>query len=125
MPEAKSLIDLMRIRSYNQDILENVNSTLGTALGLKKPTDGELTDAPAILVFVPFKVNPKWIPSGQLLPEKLEGPNGLWCFVDVVEGERSETETIRAIQKSSSYLAERLRGWDDKIWCGSQISSTY
>jgi hypothetical protein len=120
MPEAKSLRDLMRIRAYNREKLDAINGTLGTALGLKKPTDGELTETPAIIVFVPLKINPKWIPHSQLIPKKLEGPGNLWCLVDVVEGGKVEKED--EIPESPSELAEKLRGWDEQVWGGSQIS---
>src|SRR5262245_31428586 len=86
MSEAKSLRDLMRIRAHNKEYLDSINGTLGTALGFKKPTDQDITDRPAILVFVPEKINPKWIPESKLIPKKLDGPDGLWCLLDVVEG---------------------------------------
>ena len=77
MPEAKSLEDLMRIRANNREFLESISHNLGTALGFKKRTGQPLSKQPAILVFVPQKINPKWIPEGQMIPEKLEGPDGL------------------------------------------------
>lgn len=120
MPEAKSLRDLLKIRAYNREKLDAINGNLGTAIGLKKPTDGELTDSPAIIVFVPLKINPKWIPHSQLIPKKLEGPGDLWCLVDVVEGGKAEKE--EEIPESASELAEKLRGWDEQVWAGSQVS---
>jgi hypothetical protein len=119
MAQAKSLNDLMRIRAHNRDFLESINGNLGTALGFKKPTGQPISDEPAIIVFVPQKINPKWLPDSQLIPKQLEGP-GLICPLDVVEGGKSETE--KEIPPAADELAERLRGWDDKVWAGSQIS---
>jgi len=120
MPQAKSLRDLMLIRAHNMEYLESINGNLGTALGFKKPTNRRLTNIPAILVFVPQKINPKWIPKDQIIPKKLKGPDDLWCLLDVVEGGQAEEE--EEFQESPSELAERLRGWDDQVWAGSQIS---
>ncbi len=120
MAEAKSLNDLMQIRAHNRDFIDSINGTLGTALGFKKKSREDLTCQPAIIVFVPMKINPKWIPGSQMIPKKLEGPDGLWCALDVVEGGKAKIED--PVPESSSELAERLRGWDDKIWSGSQVS---
>jgi hypothetical protein len=122
MPEAKSLHDLMRIRAHNREYLDSINNDLGTALGFKKPTNEELTQTPAVIVFVPLKINPKWIPKQQLLPKKLEGPDGLWCLLDVVEGGKATEQEIIPVPDSPGELAERLRGWDEQVWSGSQIS---
>ena len=121
MAEAKSLKDLMRIRAHNRQFLDSINSNLGTALGFKRKTDEDISQQPAIIVFVPQKINPKWIPGSQLIPKKLEGPDDLWCALDVVEGGQAEKEA--PVPKSPSELAERLRGWDDQIWAGSQIAN--
>jgi len=120
MPAAKSLRDLMRIRAHNSRFLDAINGNLGTALGFKKPTDKEMTDEPAVIVFVPQKINPKWIPGAELIPKQLEGPDGLTCPLDVVEGGRAEIE--KEVPRGVDELCERLRGWDDKIWAGSQVS---
>ena len=120
MAEAKSLKDLMRIRAHNREFLDSINGNLGTALGFKKKTGEEISQQPAIIVFVPQKINPKWIPGSQLIPKKLEGPDDLWCVLDVVEGGKADVE--EPVPESPSELAERLRGWDDQIWSGSQIS---
>lgn len=120
MAEAKSLLDLMQIRAHNREFLDSINDNLGTALGFKKKTGEELTAQPAIIVFVPMKINPKWIPGSQLIPKKLNGPNNLWCALDVVEGGKAEIED--PVPESPSKLAERLRGWDEKVWSGSQVS---
>jgi len=120
MAEAKSLLDLMRIRAHNRRLLDSLNGNLGTALGCKKPTGGDLTSQPAIIIFVPRKINPKWLPQGQIIPKRLEGPDGLWCAVDVVEGGKAERED--PIEPDYSELGERLRGWDEQVWAGSQVS---
>jgi len=120
MAQAKSLLDLMRIRAANRTLLDSINQNLGTALGCKKPTHGELTDQPAVIVFVPRKINPKWLPQGQQIPKRLEGPDGLWCVVDVVEGGRAEEED--PVEPDYSELGERLRGWDEQVWAGSQVA---
>jgi hypothetical protein len=120
MSEAKSLEDLIRIRADNRELLESISHNLGTALGFKKRTGQPLSKQPAIIVFVPQKINPKWIPEGQLIPEKLEGPDGLWCVLDIVEGGKAETE--EEVPRAEDELAEQLRGWADKVWSGSQIS---
>ena len=118
MPEAKSLRDLMRIRAHNREFLDEINSNLGTAVGFKKKTGQPLGKDPAIIVFVPFKINPKWIPD--LIPERLDGPDGLWCALDVVEGGKAEIE--EEVPREEDELAERLRGWDEQVWAGSQIA---
>ena len=120
MPEATSLKDLMRIRAHNRALLDEINGTLGTALGFKKPTDGAITDKPAVIVFVPEKINPKWIPDSQLLPKELQGPDNLSCPLDVVEGSTSDEED--PVERAQTELAERLRGWDDQVWAGSQVA---
>ena len=120
MPEAQSLGDLMRIRAHNRDFLDSINGKLGTALGFKKRTGEAVSDEPAIIVFVPRKINPKWIPGSQLIPESLNGPDGLLCPLDVVEGGKAETE--KEVAPAVDELAERLRGWDDQVWSGSQIA---
>ena len=93
MPEARSLRDLMRIRAHNRDFLDSINGTLGTALGYKKRTGEPVSDEPAIVVFVPMKINPKWIPASQLIPPSLHGPDGLSCALDVVEGSSAKEES--------------------------------
>ncbi len=114
MPEATSLKDLMRIRAHNRALLDEINGTLGTALGFKKPTDGAITDKPAVIVFVPEKINPKWIPDSQLLPKELQGPDNLSCPLDAVEGSTSDEED--PVERAQTELAERLRGWDDQVY---------
>lgn len=120
MAEAQSLRDLMRIRAHNRQFLDSINGNLGTALGLKKRSGQPLSKEPAIIVFVPQKINPKWISGSQLIPKELEGPDGLRCALDVVEGGKAETG--KDVPPAVDELAERLRGWDDQVWAGSQIA---
>lgn len=120
MPEAKSLKELMRIRAHNRDFLDSINGNLGTALGFKKSTGENISNNPAIIVFVPMKINPKWIPNSQMIPDKLEGPDDLWCELDVVEGGKAVEED--PVPESPDELTERLRGWDEKVWAGSQVA---
>jgi hypothetical protein len=120
MPAARTLKDLMRIRAYNRNFLESINGNLGTALGFKKKTGQALSNEAAIIVFVPQKINPKWVPGSQLIPKQMEGPDGLTCPLDVVEGGKAETE--EEVPPAIDELAERLRGWDEQVWAGSQVS---
>lgn len=110
----------MRIRAHNREFLDSINGNLGTALGFKKRTGQSLSNQPAIIVFVPLKINPKWVPKSQMIPERLEGPDGLWCVLDVVQGGKAESE--EKVPECEDELIDRLRGWDEKIWCGSQVS---
>jgi hypothetical protein len=121
MRQANSLEDLMRLRAHHRAFFDTINGNLGTALGFKKRTNEEISDEPAIIVFVPQKINPKWIPGSQLIPKKLEIADDIWCLLDVVEGGKAETEP--GIPRAEDDLAERLRGWDDHIWGGSQIAN--
>jgi hypothetical protein len=120
--QAKSLRDLMCIRAQksNRKLLESINNNLGTALGLKKRSGEEISDEPAIIVFVPEKIDPKWIPKSQFIPKTLQGPNGLWCHLDVVQGGRAEIPD--EVPEANDVLCENLRGAADQIWVGSQIS---
>jgi hypothetical protein len=111
----------MLIRALNREFLDSISGSLGTALGFKKRTGQCLSTQTAIIVFVPLKINPKWIPKSQMIPEKLEGPGGLWCVLDVVQGGKSKSE--EEVPECADELIDRLRGWDDKVWCGSQVSN--
>lgn len=122
MPQARTLSDLMKIRVQNRELIEKIDGNLGTALGLKKRRGQALSKEPAIIVFVSQKVNLKWLPKDQILPKRLKGPNGLWCNVDFVEGGKAKSRDLKPVSEDSSELSERLRGWDNKIWAGSQIS---
>lgn len=88
--EAKSLKDLLVIRAANRDKIEAVNANLGTALGFKW-TNGQQTEHPCIIIFVPHKLNPELIPSSEKAPEMLEAPDGTWCLTDVVTGGKAQS----------------------------------
>ena len=121
MKQASNLKELQAIRAYNREYLDKINGNLGTALGYKKRTDSIYPSMnPAVIVFVPFKIKKKWLPYGTEIKEKLEGPNGLWCYLDVVQSNKAME--LDKIEDSSSEIVERLRGWDDKIWMGAQVS---
>jgi hypothetical protein len=122
MSRAKSLRDLMRIRAHNREFLKSIDGNLGTALGYKKRTGQPLSKEPAIIVFVPQKINQKWIPGSQVIPNKLKGPGNLWCRLDVVEGGKADAKDLKTVEPGTDELCERLRGWDKKICPGSQIS---
>jgi hypothetical protein len=123
MPQAKSLADLFRIRAHNRDYLEALNGSLGTALGFKHRTGEADPGEPAVIVFVPEKINRKWVTPELRIAAELTGPgkNPMKCPLDVVAGGKALVED--PIPDSGTALAQRLRGWDDRIWCGSQISS--
>lgn len=123
MADAKSLKDLMRIRAFpeNRQYLDSINGSLGTALGFKRRTGESVSEAPAIIVFVPEKIHRKWLPATQLIKSELKGPGNLRCPLDVVAGSKAVFE--QPVPESGTALAQRLRGWDEKIWCGSQIST--
>ena len=67
---ATNLRDLLRIRNKNQRKLFEIEGNLGTALG-NNPNSGE----PSILVFVERKINEKWLPEGEKIPKRLDGPD--------------------------------------------------
>lgn len=121
MPQASSLADLFAIRAHNRVYLDAINSSLGTALGFKHRTGQSTLGEPAVIVFVPEKIHRKWLSTSQLILTELKGPRGLKCPLDVVAGGKATIE--QAVPESGTALAQRLRGWDEQIWCGSQISS--
>ena len=84
--EAKNLKDLLKIREHNRQQIDAINQNLGSALGFKY-TNGQQTNHPAIIIFVPDKVNEDLVSPSQVVPKKLEKPdeNGdtIYCFTDV------------------------------------------
>ena len=141
MPKARNLRELLLIRDTSREKLEAINGTLGTALG-RKHTRGRVGE-PAIIVFVPRKVDMRWVPSTGTIPETLSGPNGLTCPVDVVEGGVDDV-WLRTVNPITGYdgpprswlrlrdehqtlssanidLREQLRGWSKQLGPGSQI----
>ena len=141
MPKAKTLRELLVIRDTNRERLEAINGTLGTALG-RKHTRGRVGE-PAIIVFVPRKVDVRWVPFAGTIPETLSGPNGLTCPVDVVEGEVDDVwlrtvdpntgsdgpaqswlrlkDEPQTLSSTNIALREQLRGWGKQLGPGSQI----
>lgn len=67
--QATTLLELMTIRAFHSKILRRFS--LGTAVGFRIRR-GELTDIPAILVFVARKVHRQWLSHNQCLPAALE-----------------------------------------------------
>ena len=74
--QANSLLDLMTIRAFHSKILRRFS--LGTAVGFRIKK-GDLTDIPAIIVFVARKVHKKWLNPNECLPAILAV--GKPCFV--------------------------------------------
>lgn len=143
MPAAQSLRDLLRIRHQNRAYIDSINGNLGSALGFKKRSGEDISDEPAILIFVPHKVNSKWLPDSQVVRTTLEGPDGLTCPADVVEGSKyadtilwahdpveqsdyqQSWEDLRGgppVEGPNLQLRERLRGWTDRIMPGCQLA---
>ncbi len=147
MPAAQTLRDLIRIRNANRNLIDSINGNLGSALGFKKPSNQAVSTEPAVLVFVPRKVDPNWIPGGQLIPETFLGPDNLECPVDVVEGqnyeetflwtqddgEQLDPQAVRLtamrrllaappLAEHQLHLREQLRGWHDAVTPGSQLA---
>ena len=149
MPAAASLRDLLRIRvtADNRDYIESINGNMGTALGFKKRTDQPVSDEPAIIIFVPRKIDQRWLPNSQVIRETLTGPDNLECPVDIVEGEDySQTllwsqnsgnqpdpanlrltpwrrlRELTPLGESQLVLREALRGWTETITPGCQLA---
>lgn len=144
MADAKSLRDLLLIRNVNREYLDSINGNLGTALGFKKKTGYSVSDEPAILVFVPKKIDPKWVPPGQEIKTHLvDDKHKLTCLTDVIEGLRDEPlvkvfdpddpqldipplpwsvlQGPAPLSAEQLKLRERLLGWAKKITPGAQI----
>nr|7Y77_A Chain A, Protein NARROW LEAF 1 [Oryza sativa]7Y77_B Chain B, Protein NARROW LEAF 1 [Oryza sativa]7Y77_C Chain C, Protein NARROW LEAF 1 [Oryza sativa] len=118
--QANSLLDLMTIRAFHSKILRRFS--LGTAVGFRI-RKGDLTDIPAILVFVARKVHKKWLNPAQCLPAILEGPGGVWCDVDVVEFSYYGAPAQTPKEQMFSELVDKLSGSDESIGSGSQVAS--
>lgn len=144
MAQAQSIRDLLKIRHANRAALESINGSLGTALGIKHSKDPNSRAAghPSVIVFVPRKINEKWLPPGQTVPKNLSGPDGLSCPVDVVEGGKAEDIIFRTVNSATGAdefqswmslrhtpqlsqknmeLREALRGWRDVVGPGAQL----
>jgi hypothetical protein len=70
----------MTIRAFHSKILRRFS--LGTAVGFRIKK-GDLTNIPAIIVFVERKVHKKWLNPNQCLPAILAV--GKQCFVSVLD----------------------------------------
>lgn len=79
--KAKTLRELLMIRDANKDYIDSIKGNLGSVLGLKNG-HGD----PCITIFVPRKINAKWLPAATAIKDTLTHPNGLYCVTDVVEG---------------------------------------
>lgn len=147
MPIATSLKDLLLIRNANRQYIDSINGNLGSALGFKKATGQPVSSKPAILIFIPRKIDPKWLSGSQVIQKVLQGPNGLECPVDVVEGEDYEETYLWSQDHSKNpdpsnlflapwsrlrglpvlveekiLLRSRLRGWTAGVMPGCQLA---
>ena len=91
--EASNLLDLLRIRERNRDKIDAINGNLGSALGFKY-TNGQQTNYPSIIVFVPEKIGEELLPEGQVIPKTMEHTEEdgdvLYCKSDVITGGKSD-----------------------------------
>lgn len=117
---ATSLLDLMTIRAFHSKMLRRFS--LGTAIGFRIRL-GNMTDIPAILVFVPRKLHREWLDGNQCLPAMLEGPGGVWCDVDVLEFSYYGAPAPTPKEQLCSELVDGLRGSDPCIGSGSQVAN--
>ena len=143
MAQAKNLRELLIIRELNNDYIQSINGNLGSAIG-RKNGDGD----PCIIIFVPRKIAKKWLPDSIAIEDRLEGPNGLYCPVDIVQGGKTDEffeiglvdvtgvqpgykapvvgpdDIIGPPQLSTPgriSLLESLKGWSDVITPGAQL----
>ena len=143
MAEAKNLRELLILRDHNRDYINSITDNLGSALGLKNGVGD-----PCVIVFVPRKIQKKWLPSAQVVKDKLEAPGHLHCPVDVVEGSEylssgdvnlvdvtgavyarvarlvTRQELLGSPPLSSRgrvSLLEQLRGWSETVMPGAQL----
>ncbi|KAG0628282.1 hypothetical protein M758_1G015100 [Ceratodon purpureus] len=118
--QASTLLDLMTIRAFHSLALRRYS--LGTALGFRT-RGGEMTNIPAIIVFVARKVSSAWLEDHQILPEHVEGPGALWCDIDVVEFTYYGIPTGPPREQTYTELVDGLRGIDPHIGAGTQVAS--
>lgn len=111
-------------------------------MGLKNG-DGD----PCVIVFVPRKIDEKWLSTAQVIKDKLEAPGGLHCPLDVVEGSKYDHSydvnlldvTLASFghtdivtrqdflgppplsSRGRVNLLEELRGWANTITPGAQL----
>ena len=148
MPDAKNLKELLQIRAANRDLIDSVNDNLGSALGFKRPTGGNVTDQPAVLIFVARKLDNRWLPASQQIPTVLHGPDGLTCPTDIVEGGSYEERFLKLytpqgnpeatgaagvepwsrligeppLSKANVDVLEILHGWGEAMFAGSRLA---
>ncbi|KAK4488576.1 hypothetical protein RD792_004342 [Penstemon davidsonii] len=118
--QATTLLELMTIRAFHSKLLRRFS--LGTAIGFRIRR-GELTDIPAILVFVARKVHRQWLSPAHCLPTALEGPGGVWCEVDVVEFSYYGAPAATPKEQLYTELVDGFGGSDPCIGSGSQVAS--
>jgi hypothetical protein len=141
MPNASNLAELFEVREHSRATLDAITNVTGTALG-RKNSDGD----PAVLVFVRRKIGLPWLPTAQVVPERLTGPRGLECPTDVVsietdrelwlpifeddQGSRPRGHASLAslvdtdlLEGGNLELRDRLRGAGDKLTIGSQLAN--
>ncbi len=99
MPAASSLSDLLRIRSHNREFIDRVNGNLGSALGFKC-SDGESSGVPAILIFVPRKINNAWLSEQDRTPPTLNDGNGIECPTDVIQSISYDETYLKTYQRN-------------------------
>ena len=142
MTKAKNLRELLILRDHNRDYIDSITDNLGSALGLKNG-HGD----PCVIVFVPSKIKKKWLPSAQVIKNKLKAPGNLQCPLDVVEGSKYSTfddvnlvDVTNAVYGSANVISrqellgspplsgfgrvkllEYLRGWAESITPGAQL----
>ena len=122
--EAASLNDLLRIRAASRTRIEAVNGNLGTALGFKW-SGGQRTDHPCIIIFVPQKLGIEEVQGSQRAPDRLDGPDGLWCLTDVVTGGKARREDVRPtpdLTAQNRQVVAQLRSGDVGLIGGIQLA---
>jgi hypothetical protein len=80
------------------------------ALPLRKKHGQDISTQSAMIVFVPMKINPKWIPGPQLIPKKVNGPIGLRCDQDIAEREIEFDEQVSVLKRMKG-LNMRVRNF--------------
>ncbi|NET03972.1 MAG: hypothetical protein F6K16_04415 [Symploca sp. SIO2B6] len=127
--EAKNLKELLLIRQNNLDSIESVNLNLGSALGYKY-TNGIRTNHPAILVFVPDKIDSRLVPESQRVPKEFEttiGTDTVYCYTDVVRGSKAspgeELKEPPPLEPDNIQVLEELRQGRIGIIGGVQLGA--
>jgi hypothetical protein len=121
MAKANCLADLLRIRDANSALIDRLDGNLGSALGYKV-TKKKQTKTPAVIIFVPSKVNATLLPANQQIPKTLKGPDGLECPTDVVVGRKAVDEPPPPpLDASNAALIEELQGGNLGLIGGVQL----